>query len=202
MVAHHFPEMANDFLKRKDFPDDTGGTADKKSMRTAPVELAGVKSPTAIIGVLDKFPAVIVTRPDTNQRKTTFWSSALDYLIESFALCGAVLYRAAVHPAALFAVEPARDEGQIPQPRDIYPSEPRGFTSLISTASTQHTTSSELGPGSNHVAPAGYVIAFSDNSSRANGNERSKLPSRRWPNSMTGPYSTWAFPTARRSRRS
>ncbi|SDT57509.1 DUF1127 domain-containing protein [Bradyrhizobium canariense] len=161
MMANHFSGTANDFLRRHYFPDEAGGTADKKSMRTARVDLAGVKSPTVIIAVPDKFPAVIVARTDTNQRKATFWSSVLDYLIESFAL-----YGAATHPAALFALEPTRDEGQIPQPRDIDPSERRGFTSPISPAATRYAASSELDRQSNHVTPAGYVIAFSDDSSR------------------------------------
>jgi hypothetical protein len=166
MVANHFSGTANDFLRRKDFPDNTRGTADEKPMRTARVDLAGVKSPAVIIAVPDKFPAVIVARPDSNQRKATFWSSVRDYLIEGFALYGAALYRAAMHPAALLAVEPARDEEQIPQPRDIYPGKRRGFTSPISPAAAQHAASPDLDLRSNHVTPAGYVIAFPNDSSR------------------------------------
>jgi hypothetical protein len=161
MVANHFSGTANDFLRRNDFPDDAGGTADKKSMRTARVDLAGAKSATVIIAVPDKFPALIVARPDADPPKTTFWSSLITYLIESFALFGA-----AMHPAAVFAVEPARDEEIILQPGDIYSSERQGFTSLISPAATQHAASPELDRRSNHVTPAGYVIAFSDDSPR------------------------------------
>jgi len=178
MVANHFSRTATDFLRRNDFPGDSGGTVDKNSMRTARVDLAGAISPTVIIAVPDKFPAVIVARPDMNQRKTTFWSSALDYLIERLGLYGAalyraamlphgaVLYRAALHPVPLFAVEPARDEEQIPQPRDIYSNERREVTSLISPAAIQHAASPELDRQSNHVTAAGYVIALSDDSSR------------------------------------
>jgi hypothetical protein len=166
MVANHFSPTTNDFLRRNDFPGDSGGTVDKNSMRTARVDLAGARSPTVIIAVPDKFPAVIVARPDTNQRKTTFRSSALDYLIESLGLYGAALYRAAIHPVALFAVEPARDDEKLSRPRDIYSSERRGVTNLISPAAIQHAASPELDLRSNHVTPAGYVIALSDDSSR------------------------------------
>ena len=69
MVANHFYGTANEFLRRNDFPGDTGGIADKSSMWTARIDLAGVKSPTGIIAVPDKFPAVTVARPDTNQRR-------------------------------------------------------------------------------------------------------------------------------------
>jgi hypothetical protein len=161
MVATHFSGTANDFRRRTDFPDDARGNADNKSMRTARVGLAGAQSPTVIIAVPDKFPAAIVERPDAGSPKTTLWSSVMTYLIESFALFGA-----AMHPAAVFAVEPARDEGQIPQPPDLYPSERREFTSLISPDATQHAASPELDRRSDHVTPAGYVIAFSDDSSR------------------------------------
>jgi hypothetical protein len=164
-VANKFYGMANDFLRRNDFPGDAGGIADKNSMRAARVDLAGVKSPTVISAVSDKFPVVIVARLDTNQRKTTFWSSALDYLIEGFGLYGAALSRAAIHPVTLFAVEPARDEEQILRPRDIYSSERREFTSPISPAAIRHAASPELDRRSNHVRPAGYVIALSDDSS-------------------------------------
>jgi hypothetical protein len=158
MMANHFSGTANDFLRRDDLPDDTGGAAGKNSMRTVRVDLAGVNSPTVIIAVPDKFPAVIVGRP---KRKATFWSSVLDYLIESFALCGA-----AMHWTAPFAVEPARNEEQVPQPRDSYPGERRGFTGPILPAATRRATSPELDRRSNHVTPAGYVISFSDYSSR------------------------------------
>jgi len=165
MVANHFYGTSNEFLRRNDFPSDTGGIADKSSMWTARIDLAGVKSPTVIIAVPDKFPAVIVTRPDTNQRKTTFWSSTLDYLIEGFGLYGAALYRAAIHPVTLFAVEPAREE-QLPRPRDIYSSKRREFTSPISPAAIQQAASPELDRRSNHGTPAGHVIAHSGQSSR------------------------------------
>jgi hypothetical protein len=164
MVANHFSGTANDFLTRNDFTGDAGGTTDRNAMRTARVELAGVKFPTVIIAVPDKFPAVIVARPDTNQRKTTFWSSALDYLVESLGLYGAALYRAAIHPVALF-VEPTCGKETLPR-RDIHSSERRGVTNLISPAAIQHAVSTELEHRSNHVTPAGYVIALSDDSSR------------------------------------
>ena len=130
-------------------------------MRTARVDLTGAKSPTVIIAVPDKFPAVIVARPDTPQRKATFWSSALDYLIESFALYGAALCGVAMHPVALFAVEPAcGEETTFAAERYRSPSERREVTSLISPADrTRHHPS--LTRQSNHVTPAGYVIALS-----------------------------------------
>jgi hypothetical protein len=160
MVANHFSGTANDLLRRN-LPGDTGGTTDKNTIRKAQFDLAGARSPTVIIAVPDKFPAVIVARPDTNQRKNTFWSSAVDYLIESFAL-----YGAAIHPVALKAVQPDHDEERIPQPRDIYPSERQGFTDPVLPAATQHASFAELDHVSNHVTPAGHVIALSDHSSR------------------------------------
>jgi uncharacterized protein YjiS (DUF1127 family) len=159
MVTNHLFGTANALLRRKDFPDDTGGTVDKKSKRTARVDLAGVKSPILIIAVADKFPAMIVARPDTDQR--TCWSSALDYFIESFALYGAT-----IHPVAPFAVEPACGKETVSRPRDMYSVERREVTNLISAAAIQHAASPELEHRSDHVTPAGYVIALSDDSSR------------------------------------
>jgi hypothetical protein len=160
MMAKHFPRRTNDFPRRNDFPGDTGVSAEKQSMRAARVDLADENSPTVIIALSDKYPAVLVARPDTVQQKATFWSSVLDYLIESFAL-----YGASMHPAALFAVEPARAEAQIPQPRDVYPSARQDFTSLISPPATRHAHAASPELRSNHVTSAGYVIAFSDDSS-------------------------------------
>jgi hypothetical protein len=141
MVAKHFPLKANDFLRRNDFPDDAWGSAEKQTMRAARVDLTVVSSPNVVTAVSDKYSAALVARSDTNQRKVTFWFSVLDYLIKSFAL-----YGAAMHPTPLFAVEFDRAEEHTPQPRDA------------------HAASAEL--RSNHVTPAGYVIAFSDDSSR------------------------------------
>jgi hypothetical protein len=166
MVANHFSGAANDFLRRNDFPDDTGETTDNNATRTAGVESAAVTLPTVIIAVSDKFPAVIVARPDTNQRTTTFWSSTLDYLVESLGSYGAALYCAAIEPVALFAVEPACGKETLTQPKDMYSGERREVTNLISAAAIQHAVSPELEHRSDHATPAGYVIALSDDSSR------------------------------------
>jgi hypothetical protein len=159
MVATQFSRTANNLLKRNDFPGDSRGTVGKNPMRTARVDLTGARSPSVIIAVPDTSPAVIVARPDTTQRKTTFWSSVLDYLIESFGLCGA-----AMHPVALF--EPARGEETLSRPGDIRSSERREVTSLISPAAIRHAPPPELDRPSNHVTPAGYVIALSTDSPR------------------------------------
>ena len=42
-----------------------------------------------------------VSGNEADGRKTAFWSSVLDYVIESFAL-----YAASIHPVTLFPVEP------------------------------------------------------------------------------------------------
>lgn len=146
MAVNHFSGTANDFLKRNAFPDDLRGTTDQKSMRTARVDLAGAKSPTVTIAIPGKVPAEIVAPPNGATSKTTSWSSVITYLTKSFAFFGAAKY-----PAAVFAVEPARDEGQIPQ---------------LPPAATQHTASPEADRRGNHVTSAGYVIDFPDDSSR------------------------------------
>lgn len=164
MATTQFSRTENDFLRRNDFPDGSGGTVDKSSIRTARVDLTGARSPTVIIAMPDTFPAGIVARPDTTQRKSTFWSSVLDYLIESLGLCGAALYGVAIDPVALF--EPAHGEEKVSRPRDIQSSERRKVTSLISPAPIQHAPSPELDRPSDHVTPAGYVIALSSDSPR------------------------------------
>ena len=169
MVANHFSGTANDFLRRNDFPGDTGGTADKNSMRTARVELAGAKSPTVIIAVPDKFPAVIVARPDTNPREDHVLVVGTGLSDRKPWVIWRSVIGAAMHPVALFAVEPACGEEELSRPRDIYSSERREFTSLISPAAIQHAASPELDRRSNHVTPAGYVIASPDDSLRGTG---------------------------------
>jgi hypothetical protein len=164
MVATQFSRTATDFPRRSDFSGDPRGTADKNPIRTARVDSTGARSPTVIIALPDKFPAVIVAGPDTSQRKSTFWSSVLDYLIESLGLCGAALYGVAIDPVALF--EPAHGEEKLSRPRDIQSSERREVTSLISRAPIQHAPPPELDRPSDHVTPTGYVIALSSDSPR------------------------------------
>jgi uncharacterized protein YjiS (DUF1127 family) len=164
MVATQFSRTATDFPRRSDFPGDSGGTVDRNPMQTARVDLTGAKSPTVILAIPDTFPAVIVARPDTTPRKSTFWSSALDYLIESLGLCGAALHGVAIDPVALF--EPAHDDEKLSRPRDIQSSERREVKSLISPAPIRHAPSPEHDRPPNHVTPAGYVIALSSDSPR------------------------------------
>jgi uncharacterized protein YjiS (DUF1127 family) len=161
MTANHLSRTANDFLRRNDFPGNAEGRAEKNSMRIAPPDLAGVNSATAIIAITDKVPAIIVARPNAGRRKTTFWSSVLDYLIESFAL-----YGASMHAVAFFAVGPGPDEERTPQLKDISSRERRGPAGLIAPVATEHVSSPEPDRRFNHVTPAGHVIAFADDSSR------------------------------------
>jgi hypothetical protein len=159
MAATQFSRTATNFPRRSDFPGDSGGAFGKNPDR---VNFTGARSPTVIIAVPDTFPAVIVAQPDATQRKATFWSSALDYLIESLALCGAALSGVAMHPIALF--EPARSEEKLLRPRDTQSSERRAVTTLISPA--PHAAPREFGRTSDHVTPAGYVIALSSDGPR------------------------------------
>jgi len=163
MVATQFSRTASDCLRRNDFPGDSGGTVDKHRARRARIGLAGARSPTVMIAVPDTFPAVIVPRPDREQRKTTFWASALNYLIESLGLCGAALCGAPLHQEAL--IEPAAGEEKLSQPRDIHSSERRAVTTLISPAAIRSAATPEPDRRSDHVTAPGYVIALSDESS-------------------------------------
>ena len=163
MMATQFSRTANDFRRRNDFPGDSGGTVDKHPTRTARIGSAGARAPTVILAVPDTFPAVIVARPDTEQPKTTFWASALDYLIESLGLCGAALGGVALLPLAF--VEPATGKENLSQPREIHSGERRAVTTLIPPGAIRPAASPKPDRQSDHVTAAGYVISLSDDSS-------------------------------------
>ncbi len=151
MLAKHLSRSANEVIRRYDVPSEARGIADKNSTQARRPDL------TVVLAEAKSLPTVIVAVAEADCQKTTFWSSVIGYLIESFALCGASL-----HPTALFPVEPDPDEEKIPQPRDIPLRERRGLICRISPTASQDTASPEFERKANHVMPAGYVVAFAD----------------------------------------
>ena len=91
-----------------------------------------------------------VSGNDADGRKTAFWSSVLDYVIESFAL-----YAASIHPVALFPVEPRPDmahSGQVFRPGR------RGLLTLVSTTASPDISSRRPEPATGPAPPAGCAI--------------------------------------------
>jgi hypothetical protein len=145
MLAKYRSRSANKSIRQDDGRGGATGIVDKDVMRARRPDLAVLKFPTAIVAEAD-------------HRKTAFWSSVLNYLVESFALCGASL-----HPTALFVAGPDPEEETIPKTRDVSPGEPPGW---ISSTASQDAASLELERKTAHGMVAGHVVALSDHRSR------------------------------------
>jgi uncharacterized protein YjiS (DUF1127 family) len=96
-----------------------------------------------------------VSRNEADGRKTAFWSSMVDYLIESFAL-----YAASIHPVALFPVEPQPDRRDMPQSGQVFGPGRRGLLTLVSTTASPGTSSLRPEPATSPAPPAGYAMGF------------------------------------------
>jgi hypothetical protein len=93
--------------------------------------------------------------------KPAFWSSVVDYVIESFALCAA-----SIHPVALFPVVPQPDQRDMPQSRQVFAPGRRAFLTVVSTAAGRGPSSPGPEPESGPAPPAGCEIGFAGDSQR------------------------------------
>jgi uncharacterized protein YjiS (DUF1127 family) len=112
---------------------------------------------------------------------STIWPSVTNYLIESFAICGASLY-----PAALSPVEVPLTETKIRQQKKVSPPEPRGFMCLVPPLVNPEGAATEHGPTIDRFA-RGEAMPF----------ENAPPPGRRrLPSLKTGPSSRWNWLTS------
>jgi uncharacterized protein YjiS (DUF1127 family) len=88
-------------------------------------------------------------------RETKFWSSAIDYLIESLAL-----YAASIHPVALFPVEPRPDQRNMPPSGQVFRRGRRGLLTLVSTTASPDASSLRSEPETSSAPAAGCAIDF------------------------------------------
>jgi uncharacterized protein YjiS (DUF1127 family) len=96
-----------------------------------------------------------VSGNDADGRKTAFWSSVVDYVIESFAL-----YAASIHPMALFPVEPRPQQRDMPQSGQVFGPGRRGLLMLVSTTASPETSSRRPEPATRPAPPARYAIGL------------------------------------------
>jgi uncharacterized protein YjiS (DUF1127 family) len=94
-------------------------------------------------------------------RKAVFWSSVVDYVIDSFAL-----YASSMHPVALFPVMPQPDQQDIPQPKQVSRHERRGFLRLVSTTGGEGPSSLRPEPASSPAPRAESAVGFAGDSRR------------------------------------
>jgi hypothetical protein len=102
-----------------------------------------------------------VSADEADGRKAVFWSSVVDYVIDSFAL-----YASSIHPVVLFPVVPQPDQQNMPQPRQVSRHEPRGFLTLVSTTGGESPSSPRPEPETSPAPPAGYATGFAGDSQR------------------------------------
>jgi uncharacterized protein YjiS (DUF1127 family) len=96
-----------------------------------------------------------VSGNEPDGRKTAFWSSVLDYVIESFAL-----YAASFHPVALFPVERRLDPRDMPHSGQVFGPGRRGLLTLVSTTASPETSRRRPEPSTSPSPPAGYAIGL------------------------------------------
>jgi hypothetical protein len=96
-----------------------------------------------------------VSSDEAAGRETKFWSSVIDYLIESFAL-----YAASIHPVALFPVEPWPDRQNMPQSGQVFRRGRRGLLTLVSTAASPDGSSLRPEPQTGSAPRVGCAIDF------------------------------------------
>jgi uncharacterized protein YjiS (DUF1127 family) len=94
-----------------------------------------------------------VSGNEADGRKTAFWSSVLNYVIESFAL-----YAASIHPVALFPVEPRPHRRDMAHSGQVFRPGRRGLLTLVSTTASPEASWRRPEPTTSPAPPAGCAI--------------------------------------------
>jgi hypothetical protein len=100
-----------------------------------------------------------VSGNEAGDRKAAFWSSVVDYVIDSFAL-----YASSIHPVALFPVVPQPDQRDMPQAGQVF--RRRGALTLVSTTASLDTSSLRPEPATSPAPRAGHATGLAGDRQR------------------------------------